>query len=200
MASVAQYLMPRTAEIALARSAAPSAISDGAEVLVLTPKGYVTAAHGSNGFVCMVERAWSGGINDTDFWNPRVRGPLCLNPAAAHSYLPLTLMKSRLVLSGRNKTQMFAAIGAALDAKTLPPMEAGAMCYMLSKQGYLSQADDHWLPHLMFFVPLTKSSAWGANVPGSQVLGAPDPQDHLTIFMVPVARWSDGTVAAATGK
>lgn len=200
MAPVDQYMMERPAEIALARSAAPTAISKDAEVRVLTRNGYETAVHGTNGFVCMVERSWASGIDDPDFWNPKVRGPLCLNPPAVRSYLPLTLMKTKLVLSGRNKTQMFAGIQTALDTRKLAPMEPGAMSYMLSKDGYLSQVDNHWRPHLMFFVPLTEPSMWGANVPGSQVIGATDPQDHLTIFMIPVAKWSDGSPASPTGK
>ena len=53
MAPLDQYLMPDgNSEIALARSAAPASISDGAEVMVLGPKGYTTAVKGTNGFLC----------------------------------------------------------------------------------------------------------------------------------------------------
>lgn len=200
MAPVDQYMMQRNAEIALARSAAPPAISKDAAVMVLTHGGYDIAVKGSNGFVCMVERSWASGIDDPDFWNPNVRGPLCLNPAAVHSYFPVTLMKSKLVLSGKNRTQMFAAIEAALNTRKLPPIETGAMSYMLSKQGYLSGAENHWRPHLMFFLPLTQPSEWGANLTGSPVMGTADPQDHFTIFVVPVARWSDGSLAGSPSK
>ena len=58
MASLDQYLMDRNAEIALARSAAPEAISRDADVLVLGKHGYETAVKGKNGFVCLVERGW----------------------------------------------------------------------------------------------------------------------------------------------
>ena len=57
MAPLDQYLIPEgITEIALARSAAPASISDGAEVMVLGPKGYTTAVKGTNGFLCIVER------------------------------------------------------------------------------------------------------------------------------------------------
>jgi hypothetical protein len=59
-------------------------------------------------------------------------------------------------LAGRSKDQMFAAIQAAIDKKKLPAQESGAMCYMMSKQGYLSDRDGRWHPHLMFFVSLTE--------------------------------------------
>src|SRR5271170_1323311 len=72
MAPLEQYLIAdRNAEIALARSAAPPSISGDAEVLVLTRHGYETAVKGKNGFVCIVERAWTSSINDPGFWNPK---------------------------------------------------------------------------------------------------------------------------------
>jgi len=197
MAPIEQYLMAdRNAEIALARSAAPESISHDAEVLVLGRHGYETAVKGKNGFVCIVERSWTAGIDDPDFWNPKVRGPICFNPPAARSYLPFTIKKTELVLAGKSKAQMFESIKASLDQKELPMQEAGAMSYMLSKEGYLTQVDGHWHPHLMFFVPQADGGTWGANVPGSPILAADDPQDRLTIFMIPVAKWSDGTADA----
>ena len=197
MAPLDQYLMERNAEVALARSAAPESISKDAEVLVLTRHGYETAVKGSNGFVCIVERSWTSGINDPEFWNPKRRGPLCLNPAAVRSYLPLTIRKTDLVLAGRSKAQMFEEIKTELDKKELPIPELGAMCYMMSKQGYLSDRDGRWHPHLMFFVPLTEAAAWGANLPGSPLLATRVPEDRLTIFMLPLAKWSDGTADSA---
>ncbi|MGB2645960.1 MAG: hypothetical protein WBG02_16530 [Candidatus Acidiferrum sp.] len=195
MAPLDQYLMAdQDSEVALARTAAPKSISDGAEVMVLGREGYKTASKGGNGFVCMVERSWTAGIDDPDFWNPKIRSPLCLNAAAARTYLPITLMKTKLVLAGKSKTEMFQQIASALDKKELPSLEQGAMCYMLSREQYLSDEDKSWHPHLMFFVPLTTPETWGANLPGSPILAGPDPQDRLIIFLVPVRRWSDGTL------
>ena len=194
MAPLDQYLMAdRDAEIALARSAAPESISRDAEVLVLGRHGYETAVKGKNGFVCIVERSWTAGIDDPDFWNPKLRGPLCLNPPAARTYLPLTIRKTELVLANPSKTQMVDGIKAALDKKELPALEPGAMCYMLSKEGYLADANGHWHPHLMFFVPQAEALTLGANLPGSPILTADDPLDRLTIVLIPVAKWSDGT-------
>jgi hypothetical protein len=195
MAPLDQYLMERSAEITLARSAAPASISQDAEVMVLGRQGYETAAKGKNGFVCIVERGWTAGIDDPNFWNPKLRGPLCLNPPAVRSYLPQTNLKTESILAGRSKAQMFEDLKAALDKKKLPSPEAGAMCYMLSKQGYLDDRAGPWHPHLMFFVPPTEAATWGADLPGSPIMRANDPQGRLTIFMVPVGKWSDGTAA-----
>jgi hypothetical protein len=194
MAPVDQYLMEdREAEIALARSAAPESISRDAEILVLGRHGYETAVKGKNGFVCIVERSWTAPIDDPGFWNPKGRAPLCLNAAAARSYLPRTIRKTDLILAGRTKAQMMEAIVAAINKKELPTMEPGAMCYMLSKQGYLSDRDGHWHPHLMFFYSRTDPAAWGAGLPGSPIFAFNDTWEHLTTFLVPVREWSDGT-------
>jgi len=194
MAPVEQYLMEdRNSEIALARSAAPESISRDAEVMVLGRHGYETAIQGKNGFVCIVERSWTSPIDAPDFWNPKGRAPLCLNAAAARSYLPRTIRKTDLILAGRTKAQMVEAITAAIDKKEMPAMEPGAMCYMLSKQGYLSDQDGHWHPHLMFFFSQADPATWGAGLPGSPIFAFHDTWEHLTTFLVPVRRWSDGT-------
>jgi len=196
MAPFDQYLMPdRNGEIALAQSAAPESISRDAEVLVLGQHGYESAIKGKNGFVCVVERSWTAGTDDPDFWNPKVRAPICFNPPAARSYLPLTLKKTEVILTARSKDQMSEAVKAAFDRKELPTPESGAMCYMMSKQGYLSDRDGHWHPHLMFFVPQTDAQTWGANLPGSPILASEDTLDRLTVFLIPVGKWSDGTAA-----
>lgn len=197
MAPVDQYLMERDAEIALARSAAPDSISKNAEIMVLGRQGYETAVKGTNGFVCVVERSWTAGISDPDFWNPNLRGPVCLNAPAARTYLPLTIRKTESVLVAHSKDQMFAAIKSALDKKELPGIETGAMSYMMSKHQYLAGADGAWHPHLMFFTPLVDPAAWGADVPGSPLIASPDPEDRLTIFMVTLPKWSDGSAFVA---
>ena len=201
MAPLEQYLMPdRNEEIKLARSAAPDSISRDADVLVLDRHGYETAVQGKNGFVCMVERSWTAGINDPDFWNPKLRAPICFNALATRSYLPRTIKKTAMVIAGRTKTQMFNAITTAIDNKELPAPEPGAMSYMLSKQGYLGdQAAGPWLPHLMFFTPKTDSKAWGADLPGSPIITFQNPEERLTVFLIPVRRWSDGTPALPEG-
>jgi hypothetical protein len=194
MAPLELYLMEDPgSEIALARSAAPESISRDAEVLVLGRHGYETAINGKNDFVCMVERSWTAPIDDPDFGNPKLRAPICFNGAAARSYLPRTIKKTELILAGRTKAQMMEAIVAAIAKKELPVMEPGAMCYMLSKQGYLSERDGHWHPHLMFFYSQTDPATWGADRPGSPIVAFNDTWEHLTTFLVPVRQWSDGT-------
>ena len=147
MAPLDQYLIPdRNAEIALARSAAPPSISDGAEVMVLEPKGYATAVKGTNGFLCLVERSWGSPTNDPGFWNPKMRAPHCFNAAAARTFAPIFLMKTKLVLAGKSRAEILQATASALDRKELPALEPGAMCYMTSKQQYLERRRQELAP------------------------------------------------------
>jgi len=195
MAPLEQYLIAdRDAEISLAQSAAPKSISDDAEILIFTRQGYETAVKGTNGFVCVVARSWAAGIDDPDFWNPKLRAPICFNAAGARSRVPGIRKRTDLALTGKSRAEIFAALRRSIEKKELPTPEPGAMCYMLSKQGYLSDRDGHWHPHLMFFVPKTDPKTWGAGLPGSPVIGFEDATERLTVFLVPVGRWSDGTL------
>jgi hypothetical protein len=187
----------RADEIALARSAAPDSIAREADVLILGNQEYETAAKGKNGFVCLVERSWASDFNDSGFWNPKLRGPICLNPAAVRSVLPAYLQRTEWVLAGVSKSDMIARTKAALAANTLGLPEPGAMAYMLSKQGYLSDTGGHWHPHLMFFLAHTDGAAWGANLDGSPIFAAQSDPEPVTTFYVPVAKWSDGTSSVA---
>lgn len=197
MAPIEQYLMDRTAEIALARTAAPESISNDAEVMVLGRHGFETAAKGKNGFVCIVGRGWSSAA-DPDFWNPKVRVPMCANAPAARTYLVAISKITDLALAGRNLAQVNEAIATAIAKKELPAMEPGAMCYMTGKQGYGGDVLPHWPPHLMFFYSDTDPAIWGANLPGSPVIGFADPLARLTQFVIAVDRYSDGTLAPRT--
>jgi len=133
MAPLDQYLMERDAEIALARSAGPDSISRDAEVMVLGRHGYETAVQGKNGFVCMVERSWAAPIDEPEFWNPKMRGPICFNAPAARYNVPVDIKKTESVLAGRSGAEMAEDLKTAFDKKELPPLEPGAMCYMMSK-------------------------------------------------------------------
>lgn len=199
MAPLDEYLMAdRNAEIALAQSAAPVSISGNATVLVFEKTGYQTAIEGKNGFTCLVERAWMSPFDSPEFWNPKMRGPICYNPAAVRTILPYTIFRSKLVLTGLSKAQMHENIAAAVAKNELPMPEAGAMSYMMSKDGNLGDSVGHWCPHLMFHVPKTDEASWGADLAGSPVLYNDDNRDvpePEIIFMVPVFQWSDGTPA-----
>lgn len=205
MAPLERYLIPdREEEIRLARSAAPEAVSRDATILVLTRRGYQVAAKGSNGFTCLVERAWMKSFDDREFWDWKMRAPTCYNAEAARTILRYTYKRTDMALAGLARAAILARITAAVTAKQLPSPEPGAMAYMTSKDQYLTDANKAWMPHLMFYAPKPDSAkdgaSWGADLPGSPVLF--DSAHHInpepwTLFFVPIAHWSDGSPAPA---
>jgi hypothetical protein len=206
MLPLEQYLMPRDAEVTLARSAAPDAISHDASVMVLTSHGYETAVAGRNGWTCIVDRGWAGMLDHPEFWNPNIRAATCLNPAASRSMLPYDRKRAELVLAGRSKEEILAATRLALTKKELPMLEPGAMCYMMSRTNYLSDEGDHAMSHLMFYTA-DDGTSLGANLANSPIIGlsywavSPDAYPQLKTFppifvsLIMADKWSDGSSA-----
>jgi hypothetical protein len=197
MAPIEQYrIETREAEVALARSAAPPSISAAAEVLVLGSRGYETAVKGTNGYVCFVERSWSAGFDDPEFWNPRLRSPNCFNPPAVRSVLTQYLKRTEWVLTGANRQQLIVKAQAAFASRAFGAPDAGSFSFMLSKEGYVSDAAaGPWLPHVMFFVESGKAAVFAAGLEGSPILGADATRFEPTVLLIPVRRWSDGSAA-----
>jgi hypothetical protein len=197
MAPVASYLIVnRQDEIALARSAAPPSVSSDATVLVLGKSGYETAAKGTNGFVCFVERSWTAPFSDPEFWNPKERAPNCFNANAVRSVLAQYVERTEWVLAGLSKEQIIEKAQAAFADHHFTDPEAGSFSFMLSKQAYVNDdAGGAWLPHVMFFVPHGQAAAWAAGVDGSPIYGTDGAPYEPTVLFVPVRRWSDGSPA-----
>jgi hypothetical protein len=205
MAPLEQYLMDRDAEIALARSAAPDAISHDASVAVLTRHGYETVVTGKNGWVCVVGRSWGAMFDHPEFWNPKVRAAGCYNPQAARSILPYEYKRAELLLAGKSKQETIAAFKTAIDKKELPALEPGSVCYMMAKGAYLTDQGGHNMPHVMFYEAAADGAAYGANLKDSPVIAgnywyfSPDTFPELKTFpplsvlLMGSEKWSDGT-------
>jgi hypothetical protein len=211
MLPLAQYLMDRNEAIALARSAAPEGISKNATVLVLTAKGWETAVKGTNGFVCMAGPSWAGSIDFYDVWSPKQNGPICLNPPAVRSILPIYYKLTQMTLAGVTSVKgRIAGIQEAYAKKEIPPVEPGALSYMMSKNAYLTHlGHTHNLCHVMLFLPVKNPGELDANDPNAPVSSTsmwfPDPDKPdsplnkelppLRTVAIPVPYWSDGTLA-----
>ena len=186
----------RAAEVALARSAAPKYIADSATVLYLTRTGYVEAAKGTNGFVCLVVREYEASLTDIKVWQEtHRRAPHCLNPGAVRTILPEMTYRAELVLSGLPFEKVAAQLQEGYRTGRLKPAEVGAMAYMLSRHQILAGDPPHWKPHLMFYYPPSRRSEAGAGGFDAPVIDAG--YDPLTgsLILIPVPHWSDGTPA-----
>lgn len=188
----------RDAEVALARTAAPSAISDAATVLVMTRGGLVEAARGRNGFTCFVLRSFSAGLSDSAFWNPRLRAPHCLNAPATETVLPEIRARVEWVLAGVSLAEIASRTEQGYASGTFPLPAPGAMAYMLSPKQYLGDRNPRWMPHLMFYYAGTMPAAtWGAGDFAAPIINASagDPGSSVLTLLVPIRQWSDGSSA-----
>ena len=186
MAPIEQYRMDRDAEIALARTAAPASVTRDAEIMVMGQKNFEIAVHGKDGSVCLVGRAFMGPVSNPEFWNPKNRSPICMNPPAVRSLLPYAMKQAEMAMAGASKAQITEAIRTAVAKKELGVPEAGSMAYMMSKEAYLTDQGGHNLAHVMFELP--SNSPLQDN--GSFVSWDPAP---VIEFNVPVGQWSDGS-------
>jgi hypothetical protein len=149
----------------------------------------------------MVDRNWQAPFSEPNFWNPKVRAPICFNPQAARSVLPTQHKRTELALAGHSKAEIMARMKSAFEKKELGAPEPGAMSYMMSKEQYLDDKYQQFLPHLMFYSASTVSGAdWGANLANSPVFVSPErlpdgSREPVNTFVVPVGHWSDGSAA-----
>ena len=195
--SVSQYLMSPTAEIALARSAAPASISKHATIMTLTAHGYTAAVKGDNGFTCLVEWGWTH-LNTPSNWSLKIKNPVCYNAAASRTVLLYTLKRTTLTISGASEAQ----IEQTMSHAGLPAAAPDSIAYMMSKDQYIDDNAKAWFPHLMFFMPEADNAnlgiSWGADRLYSPVVFAPDHgmlHEPWAKFFIPVSHWSDGSSA-----
>jgi hypothetical protein len=189
---LSEYLMPRDAEIALAKSAAPVAVTSHATIKVLTKSGYAVAENGDNGFVCLVLRGWSAPtFTPAQFralvYDPKIRGPICYNPVAARTVLPYQEMKATLAMQGKNPDEIAAAVKTAYDTGKLPKMEQVAFAYMFSANMYLAPGIGAFHPHVMVFTPFYENAMLGGNTFGGPApFVSDDPGTPFTVTVIPV--------------
>jgi hypothetical protein len=162
---VAQYLMERDAEIAMARSAAPPAIADRATVKVLTRTGYQIASQGDNGAVCLVMRGFTAPtytpapLRDL-VYDPAIRAPICFAAPAVRTVLPYYELRTTLGLAGKHPDQIAAALEAAYVRGDLPRRDGTTFAYMFSAHQHLGEVGA-WHPHMMAFVPYADRATVG---------------------------------------
>jgi len=161
------YLMPRDAEIALARSAAPPALADRASVKVLTKSGFEVAQEGDNGLVCLVMRGFSAPTYTPAafraiVYDPTIHAPICFAAPAVRAVLPYYELRTKLALAGKDPDQITEALQAAYVKGELPRRDGATFAYMFSSHQHLGPGIGAWHPHMMVFVPYADAATVGA--------------------------------------
>ena len=149
--------LSRAEEIALARSAAPAAVSAEATVLVLEEDAerWIVAEDGTTGATCYVSRTWPGSLE-----------PHCFDAEGSKTILPIHLRTLEMGHAGASEEEIEQDIAAGVAAGRFRYPSRPAMSYMLSSAQKLvsdeGQAVGAWKPHLMIYWPgLTKADLGG---------------------------------------
>jgi hypothetical protein len=184
-------MTPET-EIALARSAAPEHVSTHATVKVLTTSGFKIAVEGDNGFVCIVMRGWGAPtftplpLRDLVYF-AKLRAPICFNPAASRTVLPLQELRTKLGMEGKTPDQIAQGVAEAYAKGELPKMETVAFAYMFSSDMVLGPANRHWHPHVMVYTPYYENSMLGGNpMRGALPVVTDDAGTPFAVTVIPV--------------
>jgi hypothetical protein len=156
-------LLPRAEEVALARSAAPAAISDSATIYVLTDEGYVVGSKGTSAAACYVSRDWITSVE-----------PHCFDAEGAATIMQMHMHKVGLLHAGKSKAQADAAVAEGIASGRFRLPRRPVMSYMMSAEQKLIAPNGTpvgaWRPHLMIYYPyltnadigLTDAAAMGA--------------------------------------
>jgi hypothetical protein len=189
---IADYMMPKDAEIALAQTAAPAAITGHATVKVLTASGYAAAREGDNGFVCVVLRGWAAPTyTPAPFrdlvYDATVRAPICFDPTAVREVLPYYELRSKLGSEGKTPDEIATGVQAAYDKGELPKRDSVSFAYMWSAAQNLGPGVGHWHPHMMVFAPNYDNAMLGNNQFGSPLPQVTDDaKTPFTVVVIPV--------------
>ncbi len=197
MAPIESYLIERDEEIRLAKSAAHEGVSGEATIMVLTRKGYEIANLGANGFVCLVDRSFTGPWDNPEFWNPKHIDPICYNPAAVKVVLPHDTMRTNMAWKGYSKDKMRSEIQRAYGAGKLLPPVGGELAFMMSKEQFLGDDIGHWHPHIMLYTPKSTYFELGAIGKHAPCVPFEGQNEIMTTVLIRVPHWSDGSPGPA---
>jgi len=187
---LSEYMMAPEAEAALARSAAPEKVSARATVKILTTSGYKVVAQGDNGFVCIVMRGWAAATSTTApdrdlVYYAKLRAPICFDPVASRTVLPLQELQAKLGMEGKGPDQIAEAVQAAYAKGELPRMEV-AFAYMFSADQDLGPGVGAWHPHMMVYTPYYENSMLGGNEMHSGLPVVGDGGTPFAVTVIPV--------------
>ncbi len=149
------FLLDEARELALARSAAPPAITDKAGFYVLRATGaYELVTPSKNGFHCLVQRSFTVPTsNATEFYQPRLVAPICFNAEASATLMQRDFFITTLVGQGRSLPDIRNAETAAYESGRLKYPSRTAIGYMFSSAHWLGEAVGAWHPHVMVWAP-----------------------------------------------
>jgi hypothetical protein len=138
--------IPRDREIALAKSAAPVAVSDSAEVWVLGGNGYEKVIAGTNGYGCIVQRGMGG----------QSLIPRCDDASGVATLFPIYQMIETMRRDGKTYGEFRRALADAYASGRLKNPTHGGFSYMYSGDAFFTTSTGQkidFTPHVMVYWP-----------------------------------------------
>lgn len=172
--------MERQAEIALARSAAPAAVSAGSRVWIWTGERYVIGDSGSTAVNCYVGRPWVPSVE-----------PHCFDAEGSATILPIQMRRVELYAAGRTDAETEKQVAEDLKSRKLRLPTRPAFTYMMSAAQDLvsggGTAVGAWRPHLMIYFPNLTTA--GTGLPGfvTEIGFVENPGTPFSTVVVPLA-------------
>lgn len=169
----------RSAEIQLARSAAPAAVSATARVWMWNGQRYVVADSGKSSVNCFVSRAW---MPSTE--------PHCFDAEGSATILPILMYRIERFAGGATADTVQREVDQGIATGRFRVPQRPAVTYMMSAAQELvtdaGTAVGVWQPHLMIYYP--GLTAEGTGLPGfvAGVGFVENPGKPLSALVIPL--------------
>jgi hypothetical protein len=167
---------PEAVQIALAESAAPSAVAGGASVYIIGPNGYRKVRDGDNGFTCLISRQHRDTLE-----------PECFDAEGTATLVPTRLFVEARRAEGADDSAIEREVDAGYRTGRFTAPRKPGIVYMLSPHNYVfdpeRRAIIHFPGHLMFYAPYATEKEVGSG-PGAPYIVAPGTA-HALMIVVP---------------
>ncbi len=149
--------LSRTCEIAVARSALPKSLRDGASVYALAKGDFELAVQGTGPFTCIVERN-----------HPQAVIPQCMDRAGVDSLLPAIMDRSLMTLSGSDLAAIAVHENQMTEDGTYKAPSRAGISYMMSDYNYIFVESASRIlkvpPHVMYYAPNLRNEDIGGSL------------------------------------
>jgi len=163
--ALSEFMMPRDAEIALARSAGPEHLSSRrATIKILTATGFKVAIEGDNGFACMVLRGWAAPtykppsrFRDFRLCRGICAHRICFDAVSARTMMPYYELRHKLGLEGKTARRDRQSRRGSLCQRGSCQRSSPSIGYMLFPAICIlgpHLGHDFVYPHIMLFLAL----------------------------------------------
>src|SRR5215472_723595 len=180
-------LMDHQKEVALASSACPPLVANGAGVYVLEQSGYVKARESQNGFVAIVAHAL-----------PISQEPQCLDAEGVKTHLPRLLKVAELRAQGKTTDEITRYVADAFAKGIFVAPQKPGVDYMLSTENLppdsagKGRAVEPFPPHVMIYAPYVTNADLGVDGGSDEPLMVVGEGTPHALIIIPVVRHDGG--------